>query len=906
MDGLVWAQFAVKNSFQDSTILGSSNAQHGALYELCLRESADGGKALITQLAREAQEVAKALAGNDRAKREKLGMSMRLLNGLLPEFSARFPGVLRRAFDAPEQVGSTTQMGAIRFDQLQLMDEAQVEENMEMARLQALIKGEVEETLEQLTAYISTLQGFKSIRPDRNPLRPEIYLDSLQKLFTKIDVGADVRHDWLRCMGTVLGKALKQEYDRWLQVFRSAGIPPATYARLPDGEENIAEKALAAATERSGDLGNALTDAPKFAPTGPGGAWPSAPAGAWAAGPGGGAWAPAPAYGVPAQGVGLYTPGRPREDVQLTVQQLHRLVMGDFEQRRHGDRGDQTRIPVTGDRRGSAGFEGTVPAALEALEEMQKVDEAMARLQRRGGAPSPHLRGRRATDNLPPQAAFTPAAELAYMQPQQLYGQLREESITVGQILGLEVVTLMIESIVNDERLLQPVRDVVAQLESPLLRLVMVDPRFFNDKTHPARRLLQEITDRSAAFEVADAPSFMAFLQPLRQAVDELEHVPIEGPEPFELTLNLLVPIWEESREREREHHALAVRTLLHVEQRNIEAGRISLQIQARPDAVFVPPAVVDFASGPWAQVVAQALVLAKAAQAEAPAAVANLEKQAREALDLVPELFWSVRPDLAGQDKDRLVRLIPLLLNRLRAGLKTIDYPAGDTAEFFDQLMGFHQRSLQTNAPTVARSNWGELGAGADAQSRSNQPRAGATPVWMAPGEAQASGFSSLGVEFPELKQNEPPAVAYNARLRDSTQMPLTNDRAPTVRDIPENAWDNAHPAPGSGMIPMELDRSLNADTLRVGEWYNLLRSGSTTRAQFVWASPEKTMYMFTTSTGRNQSMPRETVDGLIRSGSIQVLMPPKVIDQALDAVAQVAVRNSLQEANAGRKPRS
>ena len=299
----------MKNSFQDSTILGSSNAQHGALYELCLRESAEGGKALIVQLAREGQEVSKTLAGNDRVKREKLAMSMRLLNGLLPDFSSRFPGMLRRAFEAPDQVGATTQIGAIRFDQLQLMDESQVEENMEMARLQTQIKNELEETLDQLTAMISTLQGYKSIRPDRNPLRPEVYLDTLQKLFTKIDVGADVRHDWLRCLGSVLGKALKQEYERWLQVFRSAGVPPATYARLPDGEENIAERALAAATERSNDLGNALNETPVFAPTLPGGGWP-----------------PAPPHGMMAQGAGLYTPGRPREDVQLTVQQLHRLV----------------------------------------------------------------------------------------------------------------------------------------------------------------------------------------------------------------------------------------------------------------------------------------------------------------------------------------------------------------------------------------------------------------------------------------------------------------------------------------------------------------------------------------------------------------------------------------------------
>ena len=52
-----------------------------------------------------------------------------------------------------------------------------------------------------------------------------------------------------------------------------------------------------------------------------------------------------------------------------------------------------------------------------------------------------------------------------------------------------------------------------------LLRLALVDPRFFSDKRHPARRFLDLVIQKSLAWQGADMPGFAAFLDPARQAV---------------------------------------------------------------------------------------------------------------------------------------------------------------------------------------------------------------------------------------------------------------------------------------------------------------------------------------------------------------------------------------------------
>ena len=55
----------------------------------------------------------------------------------------------------------------------------------------------------------------------------------------------------------------------------------------------------------------------------------------------------------------------------------------------------------------------------------------------------------------------------------------------------MEVMALMLDNIERDDRLLWPVQQLVKSLEPALLKLALADPRFFSDKDHPARRLLQ-------------------------------------------------------------------------------------------------------------------------------------------------------------------------------------------------------------------------------------------------------------------------------------------------------------------------------------------------------------------------------------------------------------------------------
>ena len=506
----------------------------------------------------------------------------------------------------------------------------------------------------------------------------------------------------------------------------------------------------------------------------------------------------------------------------LNVRELRRLLSGQFgpaegsfaaKFEREFETGDRVEVP--------ADFLPTVPAAFEALQEMKGVDRVMSDLKRRSSAAAPPLSGMAA-----------------------LREKLRHEATSPGQALGLEVVGLMIDNIASDSRLLSPVQQAVRDLEPALLRLVLEDPRFFSDKGHPARRLLEQLTQRSIAWSAVDAPGFAAFFEPLQQAVNALLSTRMAGPDPFEFALNTLEDTWGEQSERERIGRRKAVQALLQAEQRNLLAGKVSRQLRARPDVASAAREVGRFVTGPWSQVIAQAR-LGDAAGGSDPGGYTVL----------LADLLWSAQPQLAGGNPLRLARIAPRLLEKIREGLASIDYPPAETERFIDLLVVLQQQALVPVAASDTSMTEQELESWFAPQSDDV-----ASP-WLAPGEAQESGFMPTHQDAVALAQYQ------------TTQGGITSQAGAELPDA----------------VPR-----LGDEGLQPGAWVEMQTDGHLSRLQLTWASPHGTLFMFSDAAGKTRSMTRRLLDQLVAAHSMRLVSDHAVVDRALDAVARAAVSNT------------
>jgi Protein of unknown function (DUF1631) len=474
---------------------------------------------------------------------------------------------------------------------------------------------------------------------------------------------------------------------------------------------------------------------------------------------------------------------------------------------------------------GATAFEATVPAAFLALEEMQQVDRVIERIgQRVAAVPSA-------------DQASNPALEA-------IRTSLRHSARGLDQSLSLEVVTLMVDQIASDPRLLGPVQEIIRTLEPALLRLALDDPRFFIDQQHPARRLLDEIAQRSLAYPTVGARGFSQFLAPLTRLIGPGASQPMADAAAFERVLQTLVRDWDAGLPAQ----ALgdAVQALERAEARNLLAEAMAAEIAAKPDIDKVPAGVAEFLCGPWAQVMAHAR-LAAGPQADDPGRYQ----------ELVLALLWSAQPELTRSKVAKLTRLVPKLLAKLREGLALIDYPTMRTSQFFELLMNLHQQAFKSPT-TVLPPLWAaSTSAGVDA-----------IDPWLAPDEAKASGFMDL-------------------RVQPGPTMPPP---------VPRSAHAGGSPASAAISALMEgPEAGLAEVSLPLGAWVELRGNQGWVRSQLSWASPHGSLFLFTSVSGNTQSMTRRARDKLLQAGDMRVISGQPAVQRALDAVVQTAMLNSV-----------
>lgn len=772
--------------------------QYAALYQATIEEAASGGQAIMGKLVAAVRKSVQARLGTarDYREREVHEESLKLLHAQEPELRLQYPQALLAAFSGPvlSSKAPVLSMADVQFDQLELMDEVQVQESVTMARAQQMAMLAAEASLAELNTLICATLGLATVRPERNPLRPDVYLQALKLVVERAPVPASMRIDWLTTMGVALGAELRELYTRLAERMRAEGVVAAGYAVVP--------------APGGGGVG-----ANRSTAGGPGGL------------PGSSEREAQIASDVRAR--------RPADPALLTLDRLRKLLSGELDAQ-----GTPHRVAAFA-QQFSRQFEGeallnssppegdyaaTVPAAFEALTEMKQVDRVVQRLEQRRSAPV--------------RMAQAGAVQLACEA-------IRRSATGVAQALSLEVVNLMVDNIARDPRLLVPVQELVRSLEPALMRLALVDPRVFTDKEHAARSLVQEITHRSLAFASEQTTGFAGFYQEVRDAVAPLTEVDVQGPEPFEIVLAQLRASWDAAAKAQEASRAQAVQALQTAEQRNLLAEKIAREIDSHPDAAKVPEVVIAFLCGPWAQVVAHARLQGGAGSSAAD------KYQA-----LISAMLWSAHPELARTNVTKLTRLVPLLISTLREGLDSIRYPATKTSVFLEALMGLHQqvfRSASKPEPAVVPMP-------APVHAHKTRPVEDGDP-WVAPEEARESNF----IELPELPDAAP---------LDSAQVV------------------GAQPTQSVGPLAAT---ALVGGALPLGSWVELMSNGEWVRTQLTWASPHGTLFLFTSVYGTTQSMTRRTHDKLVSAGQLRMISGQPVVDGALDAVAQQAMRNSV-----------
>ena len=664
--------------------------------------------------------------------------------------------------------GKETAQGGdmLRYEDLQLFGDSQLDESIEVARAQQEVSLTVDDVLPALDALISTLLGWRTIQAGLNPLRPEVFVRALQATLADNVPQASVREALVTPAAGLLGVNLRRLYRELADWLKSCGVEPA----VPVGGRLY---------QGSGAIGKTATNSVA--------------------------------------------------NTLLTLDRLRLLLAGDLD------------VPKSNDQM------LTVPASLVALQQLKQVDAMVQRLQKR---PKPE------------QPAAAPERE-------GITGDA-PSAPRLGVQLGDEVVRLMFDNLLQDQRLMVEFKRQLKLMQPAVFTLAQQDSRFFSDRGHPARMFLDRITQRSLAFSSASDDGWQRFLGTVEDAVTWLDSKVVDA-EVFGELLDHLQTQWNQHDEVMRGRRETAARALLHAEQRNLLAQKLAAEFAEAMQTQDAPPFVGDFLKGSWAQVVA-----------EAQLSCVDGSDDPFGYRAVVNDLIWSIQQGTPARGRiQRLAQMIPPLLARLREGLKGIDYPPELTARFFDNLLSVHQAALdegrQPGDPTAR-----DL----EALSRA-LPGTGNHSV-ITDGIPVLEEPVDLAALFPGLPAGTPIEQAGKGPW-------LVNGEAVDSGYLDEDSYlpDEAPPIPE--LAAEALPEPMGAAEIRTGTWVELMVNGSWLRVQLTWASPHATLFMFTSLAGSAHSMSRRSLERLRGQGLMKVVADRNVVDDALDQVARVALRNSF-----------
>ena len=480
-------------------------------------------------------------------------------------------------------------------------------------------------------------------------------------------------------------------------------------------------------------------------------------------------------------------------------------------------------------------FLHTIPASLTALQDMKQVEAMIQRLELR-------------------KKQQTASAGNAAMQHVDLSLRAPLDGRQLGQQIGEEVTRMMLENLTQDDRLLGQVRAALQGLTSSLLDLSRADVRFFSDHRHPARQFLDRVTDRSLAYTSEQDIGYERFVQSIRAAVQSITASTEPKAVAFALEVEKLVAVWQQDDKAQMALREETARALLHVEQRNLLAQRLVDQWLGRMNDQPVPVLVRSFLTGPWAQVVAESQLNCTSGSTDPQGYLA-----------VVDELIWSVQPWQARRNPVRLVELIPPMLVTLRSGLQLIAYPQRRISQFFEELIACHETVLQE--ARAAREKAEQAGQAA-AERMAGQSREPEPEVLQ-----EAALDDAMPSEAPWLGETETAEAGY---LEAESVMPLD----PATLEISEAD---------------RLEAQSTSESISEGAWVELMLDGQWTRLKLTWSSPHRTLFMFTSTRGRAHSMSRRSMARLLSAGMIRIVSSGLMLDDALDAVAQTALRNTL-----------
>ena len=384
---------------------------------------------------------------------------------------------------------------------------------------------------------------------------------------------------------------------------------------------------------------------------------------------------------------------------------------------------------------------------------------------------------------------------------------LKQAATEDSEKATIEIVALMFQSILAEDRIPPVIRVWFARLQIPVLRVALSETEFFGSLQHPARRLIDRLGSCVLGFNVTVSGGAME--SEVRRIVQVIEQYPETGRRVFQIVYDEFEKFLSKFLS-EQTSTARVVTLAQQVEQKETMAIQYTIEMRNMLNDMPVREGIREFLFKVWAE------VLAIAAMKNGPQHQETITFK-RAAADLV----WAASAKPNREDRARVIADLPKLLQLLRTGMS---------------MLGLTPTTQDEHLKVIS--------------------------------DTLADAFMSKteGISMERIDAMAKRLANLEDYLSDDDVGDLPLDTESLVTMIGLDAADVQIITDG-GSQPTDAMRSW-AQELQLGSWFSLDHNGKVSLVQFAWCSDRKQLHLFASADGRNFLMQIKRLAAYLQAG--------------------------------------
>ena len=371
--------------------------------------------------------------------------------------------------------------------------------------------------------------------------------------------------------------------------------------------------------------------------------------------------------------------------------------------------------------------------------------------------------------------------------------ELKRVATSQEERATIEIVDLLFQAILAEDRIPASVRVLFARLQMPVLRVAVSEPDFFAAADHPARRLIDRMGACAMGFDGMAESLGDALGREIRRVVQVVEAYPDTGRRVFQTVLTEFEKFIENFMREQNDATRTAVSLAEQVEQRETLVIQYTIELRKMLDAVPVQEGVRDFLFQVWAD------VLAMASLRHGPQGEQTLAMK-RAAADLV----WAAGAKTTREERTEVIRRLPQLLKAVREGMASAGIDTARQEARLRELNNALAAAFTAKSAAISKERLAEL----------------------------TQRLETLDELLPDVADLE---------IDEAMMLDLADHESAGL----EVASDPGAPVPSAEAVA-------RARLLQVGSWHQLDFRGRSEPVQLAWQGLRRQLTMFVSAGGR------------------------------------------------------